>query len=200
MGPRSPCQGGIIRGKDMPGLAQRHPSVSCPKMAEPINLPFGLWTLVGRRKHKFNHIPQVSPMSPHERNIVALLPIYFPNYCVTKVARDTFLANRTLSIDTGLKYTILVVASCLTVNVYFSTLYFDITTCWNVTSSCCAPLQVCVVGSAVAVRCCIAPRETNITLSNKCGRRSTCLYGCCFALAYSHCAVVTVSRHVDRDG
>jgi len=66
-GPDPPCQGGIIRGKDMPGLAQRHPSVSCPKMAEPINLPFGLWTPVGRRKHKFNHIPQLTPMSPHER-------------------------------------------------------------------------------------------------------------------------------------
>jgi len=25
-------------------------------MAEPIDLPFGLWTRVGRRKHKFNHI------------------------------------------------------------------------------------------------------------------------------------------------
>ena len=36
-------------------------------MAEPINLPFGLWTRVCRRKHKFNHIRQVAPMCPHGR-------------------------------------------------------------------------------------------------------------------------------------
>jgi len=34
-------------------------------MAELINLPFGLWTWVGRRKHKFNLICQVAPMCPH---------------------------------------------------------------------------------------------------------------------------------------
>ena len=34
-------------------------------MAEPIDLPFGLWTRVGRRKHNFNHIGQVAPMCPH---------------------------------------------------------------------------------------------------------------------------------------
>jgi len=28
-------------------------------MAEPIDLPFGMWTWVGRRKHKFNRIRQV---------------------------------------------------------------------------------------------------------------------------------------------
>ena len=36
-------------------------------MAEPIDLPFGLWTRVGRRKHNFNHICQVAPMCPHGR-------------------------------------------------------------------------------------------------------------------------------------
>jgi len=30
--------------------------VRCAKTAEPINLLFGLWTLVGRSKHRFNHI------------------------------------------------------------------------------------------------------------------------------------------------
>jgi len=34
--------------------------------AESIDLPFGLWSRVGRRKHKFNHIRQVVPMCPHE--------------------------------------------------------------------------------------------------------------------------------------
>jgi len=41
--------------------------VSCAKMAEPIDLPFGLWTRVGRRKHKFNRIHQVAPICFHER-------------------------------------------------------------------------------------------------------------------------------------
>jgi len=28
--------------------------VSCTKKAEPIDLPFGLWTRMGRRKQEFN--------------------------------------------------------------------------------------------------------------------------------------------------
>ena len=36
-------------------------------MAEPIDLPFGLWTRVGRRKHKFSYIRQVAPICPHGR-------------------------------------------------------------------------------------------------------------------------------------
>jgi len=36
-------------------------------MAEPIDLPFGLWTWVGQRKHMFNHTRQVAPMCPHGR-------------------------------------------------------------------------------------------------------------------------------------
>ena len=39
-------------------------AVSCAKTAEPIDLPFGLWTLVGRKKHNFNRIRQVAPMYP----------------------------------------------------------------------------------------------------------------------------------------
>ena len=38
--------------------------MSCAETAEPIDLQFGLWTRVGRRKHKFNHIRQVAPMYP----------------------------------------------------------------------------------------------------------------------------------------
>ena len=34
---------------------------SAVQMAEAIDLPFGLWTGVGRRKHKVNRICQVSP-------------------------------------------------------------------------------------------------------------------------------------------
>jgi len=36
-------------------------------MADPIEMPFGLWTRVGRRKHKFNRIGQVAPTCPHGR-------------------------------------------------------------------------------------------------------------------------------------
>jgi len=42
-------------------------AVSCVKTAEPIHLPFWLWTRVGRRMHKFNRIRQVAPMCPHRR-------------------------------------------------------------------------------------------------------------------------------------
>jgi len=34
-----------------PGHARRHPTVSCGKMTEPIDMPFRLWTRMGRRKH-----------------------------------------------------------------------------------------------------------------------------------------------------
>jgi len=53
LGPRSPCEGAVIRGKDMHGHARWHCAISCAKTSEPIDLPFGLWTRVGRRKHKF---------------------------------------------------------------------------------------------------------------------------------------------------
>ena len=36
-------------------------------MAEPIDLLFELWTWVGGRKYKFNHICQVMPMCPNGR-------------------------------------------------------------------------------------------------------------------------------------
>jgi len=42
-------------------------AVRCAKTAEPITLPFGLWTWVGRRQHKFNQIRQVAPMCLHGR-------------------------------------------------------------------------------------------------------------------------------------
>jgi len=39
--------------------------VSCAKTAEPIDLLFGLWTRVDRKKQKFNRIRQVARMCPH---------------------------------------------------------------------------------------------------------------------------------------
>jgi len=46
---------------------RRHSTVSCTKMAELIDLPFGLWTRVSRRKHKFYRIRQVAPMCSYGR-------------------------------------------------------------------------------------------------------------------------------------
>jgi len=68
MGQGSPWKVAFIKGKDMPGHVRRHSAVSCAKMAEPLNLPFGLCTRVGQRKYKFNHICQVALMCPHGRD------------------------------------------------------------------------------------------------------------------------------------
>jgi len=38
-------------------------------MAEPIDLPFGLWTQMGRTKHNFSRIYQDAPICPHVLNL-----------------------------------------------------------------------------------------------------------------------------------
>jgi len=58
-------RGNNIRGKDVPGHARRHSAASCAKMAEPIDLQFGLWTRVDRTRHTLNRIRQVAPMCPN---------------------------------------------------------------------------------------------------------------------------------------
>ena len=46
------CEGTIFKGKKyIAGHARPHSTVSCAKIAEPIKMPFGLWTQVGPRKH-----------------------------------------------------------------------------------------------------------------------------------------------------
>jgi len=47
----SHAKGQLLR--DTPGMIDAT-AMSCAKMTEPIDLPFGLRTWVGRRKHKFN--------------------------------------------------------------------------------------------------------------------------------------------------
>jgi len=60
----APCEGAIFMGKDIPGYARRHyADVSCAKMAEPIKMPFVLWTLVDPR----NHALDVGPDRPKRR-------------------------------------------------------------------------------------------------------------------------------------
>jgi len=80
-----PYAKGQLLVKDMHGHARRLSAVSCAKIAEPIDLPFRLWTRMGRRKHKFNCIRQVAPMCPHEtahwRNMTnTIQPSIFGSY------------------------------------------------------------------------------------------------------------------------
>jgi len=58
-----PCKGTIFRGKDMPGYARRHSDLSCAKMAEPIEMPFGLWTSLSPYVYMvpWVHLTQVDP-------------------------------------------------------------------------------------------------------------------------------------------
>jgi len=44
-------KGAIFRGKNVPWLARRHSAMSCAKTAEPIQMPFGLCSRMGPRKH-----------------------------------------------------------------------------------------------------------------------------------------------------
>ena len=47
----APCKGTIFSGKDMPGKPDNTSAVSCAKMAELVEMSFGLWTRVGLGKH-----------------------------------------------------------------------------------------------------------------------------------------------------
>jgi len=64
--------------------------VSYARTAEPIDLPFALWTQVGWRKHKFNHIHRVMPMCPqyhwtvHVQWRYGLLSDYFDHLFLLK--------------------------------------------------------------------------------------------------------------------
>jgi len=44
VGPDRPMLKSNFRGKDMSGHARRHASITYAEMAEPMQMPFGLWT------------------------------------------------------------------------------------------------------------------------------------------------------------
>jgi len=68
---------GEFWGKEVPIVKYRDLlSWAVQKTAEMIDLPFGLRTWVGRRKHKFSHICKVTPMCPHGRLIGATWQIW----------------------------------------------------------------------------------------------------------------------------
>jgi len=52
----------------MPGHARRHSAVSCTNMAEPIEMPFGLWTRVSSRKHVLHGVTLAQP-SEYQRTV-----------------------------------------------------------------------------------------------------------------------------------
>jgi len=55
-------EGAILRGKQETHCKlYRHSAVSCANTAEPIEVPFGLWALMGR-KHHVLHGRSSSPM------------------------------------------------------------------------------------------------------------------------------------------
>ena len=62
-------KGVILSGKGRPVVkySERHSDLICAKTVEPIDMPFGLLTQVGPRKHMFNRIRQMAPMCPHGR-------------------------------------------------------------------------------------------------------------------------------------
>jgi len=62
-----PLEGAILVDRGAHCKVYGLPAVSSAKTAEPIDLPFGLWTQVGRSMHKFNRIRQLASMCPHGR-------------------------------------------------------------------------------------------------------------------------------------
>ena len=62
----SPSEGAILgKGAPIPRYRDFLPSAVQKRIR--LYLPFGLWTRLSQRKHKFNRIRQVAPMCPHGR-------------------------------------------------------------------------------------------------------------------------------------
>jgi len=66
-GSRSPWQGAIL-GREESTVSTGTFCCELCKAAERVDLPFGLWTRAGRRKHRFNRIRQVAPTCPHRKH------------------------------------------------------------------------------------------------------------------------------------
>ena len=66
MRPISPCEGAVIKERTCAGMAD-DTAVNCAKMAGQIGLTFGLWTRLGRSKHKLNRIREAAPVCPHRK-------------------------------------------------------------------------------------------------------------------------------------
>jgi len=64
------------RSKDMPGHARQYSAMSCAEMAEPIEMQFGLWTLIDTMKHGYMemHIGTTWRIRLNRPCSVAMLP------------------------------------------------------------------------------------------------------------------------------
>ena len=69
-GPDPPWKGVVFRGKGMPSHARRHFDVSCAKLLNPMETPFGLWTRVDGRKHVLDGGPLTAGLGPYGIYIV----------------------------------------------------------------------------------------------------------------------------------
>ena len=59
-GPGAPWEEAILRGKGRPIVKYRDTTGICAKTAEPIEMPFGLWTWMGPRNHALDGV-QIPP-------------------------------------------------------------------------------------------------------------------------------------------
>jgi len=81
MGSRSPREGAILRGKTAAHCTvQRFSAMNFARMAEPIKMPFGTWTLVGPRKHVLGggatwQIPLNCPCAVAMRTVVCQITL-----------------------------------------------------------------------------------------------------------------------------
>jgi len=64
-GPHLPMGRGNFGGNEEPIVSIVTFSRERARTTEPIDFPFGLWTRVGQKKHRFIHIRQVAPLCPH---------------------------------------------------------------------------------------------------------------------------------------
>jgi len=55
--PDPPWEGAILKGKGVARFKlQEHPAVSCPKTAEPVEMPFGWYARMSHRNHVLDRI------------------------------------------------------------------------------------------------------------------------------------------------
>ena len=64
-GPNLPMGSGNFWGNEEPIVSTGTFSRERARTAEPIDFPFGLWTRVDQKKHRFIRICQMVPLCPH---------------------------------------------------------------------------------------------------------------------------------------
>jgi len=100
-GGADPPQKGAILGKRVAHCkVLRLSAVSCAKTAELIDLPFGLWNRVGRRKYKFHRIRQMVSMCPRHsamscaKTAMRSYVKYFDHLSLVRIAVGYYVRSR----------------------------------------------------------------------------------------------------------